>query len=209
MKITKTQLKQIIKEEITQTLQEEERLDEGGGVMLMLASFIGLLMLSAKTHEEKAAAIKQKIETTTDQEGVSFLRKVLDGMQSAATSLKGGDTSKWEEFTTDIDQAAAEEAAAKEREKEARRPDITRKDIEGLRKLEEIIKEELNEITAITESSEEYSVGDKLEIFIGAEDDDPIISNITKGAKAGRYSSRFPDEDTILHVKVLEVLEGG
>jgi hypothetical protein len=143
MKITKSQLRQIIKEELTQTLQEEERLDEGGGVMLMLASFIGLLMLSAKTHEEKAAAIKQKIETTTDQEGVSFLRKVLDGMQSAATSLKGGDTSKWEEFTTDIDQAAAEDAAAKEREKEARRPDITMKDIEDLRKLEEIIKEEL------------------------------------------------------------------
>ena len=146
MKITKKQLKQIIKEEITQTLQEEERLDEGAGVMLMLAYYIGLLMLSAKTHEEKAAAIKQKIETTTDQEGVSFLRKVLDGMQSAATSLKGGDTSKWEEFTTDIDQAAAEEAAAKEREKEARRPDITMKDIEDLRKLEEIIKEELEKL---------------------------------------------------------------
>ena len=51
MKITKSQLKQIIKEEITQTLQEEERLDEGAGVMLMLAYYIGLLMLSTKTHE--------------------------------------------------------------------------------------------------------------------------------------------------------------
>ena len=70
--------------------------------------------------------------------------------------------------------------------------------------LKQIIKEELNEITAITESSEEYSVGDKLEIFIGAEDDDPIISNITKGDLAGQYSSRFSDADTILHVIVMK-----
>ena len=70
--------------------------------------------------------------------------------------------------------------------------------------LKQIIKEELNEITAITESSEEYSVGDKLEIFIGGGSDDPIISNITKDAKAGQYSSRFPDEDTILHVIVMK-----
>ena len=75
-------------------------------------------------------------------------------MQSAATSLKGGDTSKWEEFTTDIDQAAAEEAAAKEREKEARRPDITMKDIEDLRKLEEIIKEEIEAVLSEEELEE-------------------------------------------------------
>ena len=73
--------------------------------------------------------------------------------------------------------------------------------------LKQIIKEELNEITAITESSEEYSVGDKLEIFIaggGSDYDAPIISNISQGSQAGQHSSRFPDEDTILHVIVMK-----